>query len=95
MPAASPPCSGPSSMPLSRQTALAKWTFEPSSGKRNSVTTYTMAAIMAMKVMLKTENSRFFTVKTSFEAFDFSWKAVYTNFELIKRASKGENYKTR
>ena len=62
MPAARPPCSGPSRMPLSRQTALAKWTFDPISGKRNSVTTYTMAAIIAIKVMLMTE-MRLFSIK--------------------------------
>jgi hypothetical protein len=32
---------------------------------------------------------------TSLKAFDFSCNAVYTKIELIKRARREENYKTR
>ena len=40
-PAAKPPATGPIRSPLSRQMALAKWTLEPSRGKRKNVTTNT------------------------------------------------------
>ena len=96
MPAAMPPRVGPSSMPLSRHTALAKCTLEPSSGNRNRVTTYTIAASSPTNTISKIlESLVFISLISCLDTLLWERSTVYYQSGLVKSARIGEKYKTR